>query len=277
MSELEFLRYAVLGQYLPRDSLIHRLDPRVKILAFLLIVLAVSWSNTIASNIVSAGAILFLIALSRVPLKQALQGIRPILPILAFLAVLQILLPPRSSGVCTPVVQWKSLALTDCTIRLIIVSTARLIELMVLTTLLTLTTTTNEVVYGVEGLLIPLQRIGIPAHEFALTVTIALRFIPTLALQLERIVKAQMARGADFGIHGRWRFVKTTRRLLPLLVPLFLVGLRRSEYLALAMEARGYTGGKGRTRRVRLHARPADYAALVASIAFCATMLVANL
>jgi energy-coupling factor transport system permease protein len=127
--------------------------------------------------------------------------------------------------------------------------------------------------HGTEGLLAPLQRVGFPAHELALIVTIALRFVPTLALQMERIVKAQIARGADFGTSSRFRFVQTTRRLLPLLVPLFLVALRRSEALIVAMEARGYTGGKGRTRLRKLRAKPSDYLALVSAAAFCIAML----
>lgn len=274
MSEFEFLRYATIGQYMPLGSLVHRMDPRFKILAFALIVGAVTFSSTYLANAILLSAAFLLVAISRVPVKQALQGVRPALPVLVFLAVFQVLLPPQSFGEdCVPIWQWAFVELTDCTVRLIVVSTARLIELIVLTTLLTSTTTTAELAYGVEGLLGPFQRIGVPAHEIALTVTIALRFVPTLALQMERIVKAQIARGADFGTAGRFRFIKTTRRLLPLLVPLFLAGLRRSENLALAMEARGYTGGKTRTRRVRLHARPADYLALTATAAFCIGML----
>jgi energy-coupling factor transport system permease protein len=148
-----------------------------------------------------------------------------------------------------------------------------LFALIVLTSLLTLSTTTTELAHGTEELLAPLQRVGLPAHELALVVAIALRFVPTLALQMERIVKAQIARGADFGTGSRLRIVKTIRRLTPLLIPLFLVSLRRSEALILAMEARGYTGGKGRTRRARLRARPADYVALAAAVLYCILML----
>lgn len=275
MSAFEFLRYATLGQYTPLGSFIHRMDPRIKILAFALVVVAVTFSGTYLANTILLLIVFLLVALSRVPLGQALQGVRPALPVLAFLALFQVPLPPQTFGgeECNLIWQWGFIELTDCTLRFIVVSTARLIELIVLTTLLTATTTMAELAYGVEGLLAPFQRIGVPAHEAALTVTIALRFIPTLALQMERIVKAQIARGADFGTSGRFRFIKATRRLLPLLVPLFVVGLRRSENLVLAMEARGYTGGKGRTRRVKLRARPADYLALVAAAIFCVVML----
>jgi energy-coupling factor transport system permease protein len=275
MSAFEFLRYATLGQYAPLGSFIHRMDPRFKILAFALVVAAVTFSGTYLANAILLLIVFLLVALSRVPLGQALQGVRPALPVLAFLAVFQVLLPPQTFGgeECNLIWQWGFIELTDCTLRFIVVSTARLIELIVLTTLLTATTTMAELAYGVEGLLAPFQRIGVPAHEAALTVTIALRFVPTLALQMERIVKAQIARGADFGTSGRFRLIKATRRLLPLLVPLFIAGLRRSENLVLAMEARGYTGGKGRTRRVKLRTRPADYLALVAAAVFCVVML----
>ncbi len=292
MSKLEFLRYVTIGQYLPRDSIVHRLDPRCKLLAFGFIVVAITFSNTYLANVMLVLMVLLLLALSRLPIGHTLQGLRLALPALAALAFFQMIFPPPSFGPaeaaslpedCTVIWQWGFAELTDCTLQLIVVSTARLIELFVLTSLLTLSTTTTELAHGTEGVLAPLQRIGFPAHELALVVTIALRFVPTLALQMERLVKAQMARGADFGTSGRFRirkskrsgirFIRATRRLLPLLIPLFLIGLRRSETLIVAMDARGYTGGRERTRLSRLHAGPLDYLALAAAAAFCVAML----
>lgn len=276
MSRLEFLRYVTIGQYLACDSIIHRLDPRFKLLAFALMVIAITFSGTYLANAVLAVAVSSLFILSRLPLEHAFHGVRPALPALAFLALFQLLLPPQSFGSardCTVIWQWRFLELTSCTLQLMIVSTVRLLELFVMTNLLTSSTTTTELAHGTEGVLAPLRRVGFPAHELALVVTIALRFVPTLALQMERLVKAQMARGADFGMSGRFRFIKTTRRLLPLLIPLFLVSLQRSETLIVAMDARGYTGGKGRTRLSRLRARPVDYLALAATTAFCVAML----
>lgn len=276
MSEFEFLRYITIGQYLPRGSIVHRLDPRFKLLAFGLIVVTVTFSNTYLANAILLLVILLLVTIAHIPLGYALQGVRPALPVLAFLIVFQVLLPPQPLGMaedCTLIWQWGFVELTDCTLRLIVVSTARVIELIVLASLLTSSTTTTELVHGTEGVLAPLQRLGVPAHELALVATIALRFVPTLALQMERIVKAQISRGADFGTAGHFRFIQTTRRLLPLLIPLFLVSLRRAETLIVAMEARGYTGGKGRTRMIRLHARPADYLTLAVTATFCVAML----
>lgn len=277
MKRLEFLRYATLGQYLPGDSRIHRLDPRIKLVAFGLIVAAVTFSNAYLANGILLLAILLLLGLSRLPLGYGLQSARLALPALVILALFQLVMPARQFGTgatCAIIWQWRLLQLTDCTLRLIVVSTARLIALLVLTNLLTFTTKTSDLATGVEDLLAPLQRIGVPAHELALTLSIALRFVPTLALQMERVVKAQTARGADFGASSRFQVIKTTRRLLPLLVPLFVGGLRRSERLALAMEARCYTGGRGRSRRTRARAGLTDYVALIAVGAFCAAMWV---
>ena len=284
MAEFEFLRYVTIGQYLPLSSPVHRLDARVKLLAFTLLVVAVTFSNTYVANAVLLLSLGLLIAGARVPIGYALQGLRPALPALILLIIFQLLLPPRPVGLaedCSVIWQWSfelggltgGLKLTDCTLRLVIVSTVRLSLLIVLTSLLSVSTTTTDLAHGTEALLAPLQGVGLPAHELALVVAIALRFVPTLALQMERIVKAQIARGADFGTGSRLRIVKTVRRLLPLLIPLFLVSLRRSEALILAMEARGYTGGKGRTRRARFHAQPGDYVALATAVIFCALML----
>jgi energy-coupling factor transport system permease protein len=284
MAEYEFLRYVTIGQYLPLDSPVHRLDARSKLLAFALVVIAVTFSGTYVGNAILLLTIGLLVVVARVPIGYAVQGIRPALPALIFLAIFQLLLPPRAAGMaedCAVIWRWSfgvgglrtGVELTDCTLRLVIVSAVRLSVLIVLTSLLTFSTTTTELAHGTEALLAPLQRVGLPAHELALVVAIALRFVPTLALQMERIVKAQIARGADFGTDGRLRIIKTVRRLLPLLIPLFLVSLRRSEALILAMEARGYTGGKGRTRRDRLRARPADYVAMTVALVFCVLML----
>ena len=154
MRELEFLRYVTIGQYLPRDSIIHRLDPRFKLLAFGLIVVAITFSNTYSANGVLMPVILLLLILSRLPLGYALQGVRPALPALAILALFQLILPTQSFGFsedCVVIWQWRFMALTDCTLQLIIVSTARLLALFVLTSLLTFSTATTELAHGTEG------------------------------------------------------------------------------------------------------------------------------
>lgn len=278
--EWEFLRYVTLGQYLPTDSFIHRMHPAFKLLVFGLLVAAVTFSQTITVNLILLVTMVVLVRLARVPVRHALEGVRLALPALLVMAVFQVLLPPKmvtmagSDGACLPLWAWQRFVVTDCSLRLVVVSMARLIELIVLTTLLTSSTTTTELAYGTEALLSPCRRLGLPAHQLAMVVTIALRFVPTLALQMERIVKAQTARGADFGLDGRWRFIRMIRRLLPLLVPLFLVSLRRSETLVVAMAARGYTGNARRSHRIRQRVRPADYLALGIAGAFCVLMFV---
>lgn len=276
MENLELLRYITIGQYLPTASPIHRLDPRVKLLGFGALVLAVAFSGSYLGNLILLATVLGLVALARVPLAYALQGIRPALPIILILAALQVLLPsPAFSNApgCAVLVGWSFFQLTDCTLRLVVVSALRFGELIILTSLLTLCTPITDLARGLERLLAPLARLRFPAHEVALVLTIALRFVPVLAQEMERVVRAQVARGADFGGRSRLRFIQQTRQLLPLLVPLFLISLRRAEELALAMEVRCYAGGTGRTHLVRLHARPADFVALGLTIAFAALML----
>ena len=277
MSEFELLRNITIGQYLPTGSVLHRLDPRFKLLAFALLVAAASFNSTYLGNFILLATTLTLLYLSRVPMSYGLAGVRPALPVILFLAVSQILVPPQSflggRGNCVVVANWGFIHLTDCTVRVIVVSALRFFQFILLTNLLTFSTTTTELAHGTENLLRPLQRIGFPAHELAMTVTIALRFVPTLARELERIMKAQVSLGADFGGQGRLRFIRQTRHLLPLLVPLFLNALRRAEELILAMEARCYVGGKGRTQLLQLQSRPTDYLALLLVVAFAIFML----
>ncbi len=276
MENLELLRNITIGQYLPTGSLIHRLDPRFKLLCFGALVLAVSFNGSYLGNLVMLATVLGLVALARVPLAYALQGIRPALPIILVLAAFQILLPPpafsTASG-CAVLVSWPFFELTDCTLRLVIVSALRFSELIILTSLLTLCTPIPDLSRGVERLFAPLARLRFPSHEVALILTIALRFVPILAKEMERIMKAQVSRGAELGGQSRLRFIRQTQQFLPLLVPLFLISLRRAEELALAMEVRCYVGGTGRTHLIHLRARPTDFVALGLTIAFATLML----
>jgi energy-coupling factor transport system permease protein len=277
MPEFELLRNITLGQYLPTGSIVHRLDPRFKLIAFICLVAAASYNATYTGNVILLASTLLLLLICRVPVFFALSGIKPALPAILFLAIIQILIPPQpflgAQEICNALLSWRALQLTDCTVRLVVVSALRFFQLILLTNLLTFTTTTTELAHGTESLLRPMQRLGVPAHELAMVVTIALRSVPTLARELERIMKAQASRGADFGAQGRLRFVRQTRHLLPLLVPLFLNALRRAEELVLAMEARCYVGGRGRTHLMQLRIRTADAVALMLTVAFAAFML----
>jgi energy-coupling factor transport system permease protein len=277
MEEFEISRNITIGQYLALGSFIHKMDPRVKLLSFTLLVAAITFSASITANAILLLVIFMLVPFSKIPLRYALNGLKPAIPIVLLLAALQILF--YTSGFagganCISFFHWGPLESNTCGVQIAIVSAARFIELLVLTSLLTFSTTVTELTLGTEQLLAPLSRFNFPAHELALTMTIALRFIPTFAEELERIMKAQVSRGADLGGQGRLRFIQQTRALLPLIVPLFLSALRRAEDLILAMEARCYVGGKGRTHFLELHSKPGDWFALMVVALFGVALLV---
>jgi len=257
MEEFELLRHVTIGQYLPTGSVLHRLDPRTKIVGLGLTMLVLIVHSSAAGLVAGLVLALGLVAMGRVSVSYALSGLRPALPILLFLAALQLFLGWGVVRVdCQPLWSLSILHVTTCSVQIVIMTWARLSALILLTSLLTLTSTTNELARGAEALMRPLQRLGLPADELAMVFTLALRFVPTLAQELERLLKAQAARGADPARGSNP--VQRTRQLLPVLVPLFITTLRRGEELAAAMEARGYTGGAGRTHYVRLHFHSVD-------------------
>jgi energy-coupling factor transport system permease protein len=262
VSDFEFLRHVTIGQYLPTGSVIHRLDPRIKLIAFAALILGISLNSSLLANAVALVGMLALLALARLPLVYALNGIRPLLPVMAFFAGFQLLLPPGGRD-CLALLAIGPLRITSCGLLLMTLSLIRLFTLVMLTSALTLTTSTSGLTHGVAHLLAPLDNLRLPAHELAMVLTIALRFVPTLAMEMTRLAKAQASRGASFDRPGRWRFVRLARQMLPLVVPLFTTSLRRAETLALAMDARGYMGGRGRTRLYRLRSQALDWLALV--------------
>jgi len=276
MDEFDISRNITIGQYLALGSFIHKMDPRIKLVCFALLVAVITFSSSITANAILLLAVFALIPFSRIPIRYALSGLKPAIPIVLLLAVLQILFYTSAftgRPDCISFFRWGPIDSNTCGVQLAIVSAARFIELLVLTSLLTFSTTVTELTLGTEQLLAPLQRFRFPAHELAVTLTIALRFVPTLAEELERIMKAQVSRGADLGQRGRLRFVQQTRALLPIVVPLFLSALRRAEELILAMEARCYVGGKGRTHFLRLETKPSDFFALAGVVLFITGML----
>lgn len=251
-------RDITLGQYVPGDSPVHRMDPRVKILtAFLYIVILFFIRDLKAYSIL--GAFTVSIALiARIPLKMLIRGLRPVLFIILITFVLNMLLTPGEVAYTLG-----PLAITQEGLWQGITMVFRLLLLILTTSLLTLTTSPIDLTDGLESLMRPGQRIGIPAHELAMMMTIALRFIPTLMEEADRIMKAQMARGADF---AGGNLLKRARSLIPLLVPLFVGAFRRADDLAMAMEARCYRGGEGRTRYRQLRITAVDYGATAISL-----------
>lgn len=273
MSEFELLRNITLGQYLPTGSYLHRMDPRAKIVATIFLVAAVSFTPTLAGNALLVAVCLGIVALGRIPMTYALRGLLPALPLLAILAVMQLLFFGRAYDPSSPVIfHWGWIVVTAAVLRLVIVSAARFVELLFVTSVFTLTTTTTELTHGIESLLRPLRRFRVPGHELALVVTIAIRFVPTLALEAERLMKAQASRGGRIG-GNRWQFIERTRQMLPILVPLFTFALRRGEELIVAMEARAYTGGAGRTAYTVLAGSAGDWLVPAATLLFFIAML----
>lgn len=252
---MDLLRSFAFGQYVPVDSLVHRLDPRTKILATLVLGVAVFLARGLAGLAALALFIALIVLVSRIPPGYVLRGLRPVFWLLAFTVVLQIFFGQEGGHA---VFHRGPITITRENLTLGLYYGARLALLIVATSLMTFTTSPVELTDGLERLLRPFRRLGVPAHELALMMTIAIRFIPTLTEETDKIMKAQMARGADF---TRGNIVRRARSLVPLLVPLFVGAFRRAESLALAMEARGYRGGDGRTRMTELVLRPRDYGA----------------
>lgn len=277
MEEFEISRNITIGQYLALGSFVHKMDPRIKLLSFVLLVTVITFSASYTANAILLLVVLALVPLSKIPIRYALSGLKPAIPIVLMLAALQILSYTSAfAGAgqnCISFFRWGPIDSNSCGVQLAIVSAARFVELLILTSLLTFSTTVTELTLGTEQLLAPLMRFNFPAHELALTMTIALRFVPTFAEELERIMKAQVSRGADLGQQGRLRFVQQTRALLPLIVPLFLSALRRAEELILAMEARCYVGGKGRTHLLKFKTKSSDWLAFAGAAIFAVAML----
>jgi energy-coupling factor transport system permease protein len=254
-----------LGKYVPGTSVLHRLDPRTKLLNLLLWMTAALASRGIPPVIAFCAFIVATAYLSRLPPTLLLRNLRSFLWLLLITALLHAAMTP---GRLVWHVPWLEVNVTQEGLQAAAIFTLRLAAVVTAASLLTLTTSPMELTDGLERLLRPLRRFGVPAHELAMMVSIALRFIPVLAEEAERLQKAQMARGADFGGHP----IARARKLVPLLVPLFLCAFARADRLAVAMEARGYRGGEGRTQYRQLHFGSGDALATLVCVAGCGVM-----
>lgn len=274
MENFELLRNVTIGQYLPTGSVIHRLDPRAKILAGLCLILAVSLSSRVVPVVVLLVAIIGVALAARVPLGYLLRGLLLGLPVLVLVFTLQLIFQGGVEPSYRVYFEWGWFRVTRYSLQLIAVGILRIVSFIFLTSLVTLTATITELTHGMEALLTPFRRFGVPAHALALINMIALRFVPTLAEEMERIMKAQASRGADVGGRRFWRPDKAARAYLPLIVPLFLSGFRRAEELVVAMEARCYVSGGRRTKFVVLRGAWRDVAAVAAALAFSVFVVV---
>ncbi len=246
------LKDITLGQYYPGDSKVHRLDPRVKILLTILYIVLLFTVKNFSGFAVFGVFTFFVIYAAKIPLRFVFKGIKPLLFIIAFTAILNIFMTQGRIAFRIPytsiVATWEGILLAAFMI-------IRLVFLVIGTSLLTLTSSPISLTDGIEHLLSPLKKIGVPAHELAMMMTIAIRFIPTLLEETEKIMKAQTSRGADFETGN---ILKRAKSLVPLLVPLFISAFRRADELALAMECRCYNGGNGRTRMKQLKITKTD-------------------
>lgn len=256
------LRDITLGQYYAVDSPVHRLDPRVKIIAVLFYIIELFLVRSFVGFGVCFGALAAVVIISKVPVRFILRGLKPVLLILMFTFFLNIFMVPG-----TVVWQFGFLKVTLEGIRLAVFMSVRLILLIIGSSMLTLTTTPLQLTDGLEKLFSPLRLIKVPTHELAMTMSIALRFIPTLLEETDKIMKAQQARGADF---ESGNFIKRAKALVPVLLPLFISAFRIAQDLSFAMEARCYRGGVGRTRMHEMKLRSADILALLITAAFFA-------
>ena len=234
------LRDITLGQYYQTDSLIHRLDPRVKLVTTVLFIISLFVVKAVPGFVLSGLFLLFIIKMSKVPFTFMVRGMKAIIFLLLFAVFFNLFLTPGETAVSF----WK-ITITWEGIRLAVTLTTRLIMLILGSSIMTLTTTPNHLTDGMEKLMRPLKFFKVPVHEVAMMMSIALRFIPILLEETDKIMKAQIARGADF---ESGNLIKKAKSLVPLLVPLFISAFRRANDLAMAMEARCYRGGDHRTK-----------------------------
>ena len=253
------LRDITLGQYYQADSVIHRLDPRVKLGSTILFILSLFLFDSVIGYVVAAVFLAIVINLSKVPFRFMVKGMKAIVFLLMITVVFNLFLTPGEPLVAV----WK-LTITKEGVRLAVLLAIRLSFLIIGSSIMTLTTTPNQLTDGLEKMLGPLKKIKVPVHEIAMMMSIALRFIPILMEETDKIMKAQLARCADF---ESGNLIKRAKGLVPLLVPLFISAFRRANDLAMAMEARCYRGGEHRTKMKPLRYARRDFVAY--GVVFC--------
>ncbi|WEG12642.1 energy-coupling factor transporter transmembrane component T [Pullulanibacillus sp. KACC 23026] len=251
----------IIGQYYPGKSPIHKMDPRSKLLAVLLFVIIIFLANNWLAYGMVALYCLLALSFAQVPLRYIYKGLKPVILIILFTLILNLLFTQQGKVIF----EWRWFQLTTGGIRQSIFISVRLLAIVLMTTLLTLTTTPIEITDGLETLLAPFKKLKFPVHEFALMMSISLRFIPTLMEETEKIMKAQSARGAEFTSGS---FIQRVKAIIPLLVPLFVSAFKRAEELAMAMEARGYRGDVGRTKLRALVWEKRDHLLMISMILF---------
>lgn len=261
------IRDITIGQYYPAKSFIHRLDPRVKIVCTLLFLISLFVQNSILGYALATIFLAVVIKVSRVPLKFIVKGLKAVVILLLFTVVMNLFLTKGGQEL----VSFWIFHITEKGLRTSVFMAVRLIYLIMGSSMMTFTTTPNSLTDGMEKLLHPLTKCKVPVHEVAMIMSIALRFIPILLEETDKIMKAQLARGADL---ESGNIIQKTKAMVPILVPLFVSAFRRANDLAMAMESRCYCGGDGRTKMKPLQYKSRDYMAYAAAILYLAIVIV---
>lgn len=261
------LRDITIGQFFPGNSVIHRLDPRFKIILTILFIVMLFSGSTFLCLGVGAVFTVMIILLTRIPVKMYVKSIKPLFIFLVITSLLNLFLVSTGDVLW----KWKFLKITDEGVHLSIFMVVRIVLLIAGTSVLTYTTSPITLTDAVERLLSPLKKLKLPVHELAMMMSIALRFIPTLIEETDKIMAAQKARGAEIDSGS---LMTRARNLISILVPLFISAFRRADELATAMECRCYNGGKGRTRLRQLKTAPRDYIALTVTLIFLAAAII---
>ncbi len=264
------LKDITIGQYFPGDSLIHRLDPRFKIVMTMIYIIMLFTGNSIFCLALGAVFTVMAIAASKIPVRMFFKSLRPLLPFLVLTAMLNVLFLDGGDVYF----KWKFIEITEDGVRTSVFMIIRISLLIMGSSLLTYTTSPITLTDAIERLLSPLKRIKVPVHELAMMMSIALRFIPTLIEETDKIMSAQKARGAEIDSGS---FTTRAKNMISILVPLFISSFRRADELATAMECRCYRGGDGRTRLRQLKSAARDYIALTVALAFLAGTIVLSI
>ncbi|MBQ7500125.1 MAG: energy-coupling factor transporter transmembrane protein EcfT [Clostridia bacterium] len=266
------LRDITLGQFFPGNSILHRADPRTKLILTVVYIVCVFLCKSVWSFVLLFAATAALVILSTIPARLIMRSVRPIIFIVIFTGLINLFMT-RGEG--DPLIRFKFIKIYAEGVKYALLMILRITSLVVGTSvILTYTTSPIALTDGLEQLLAPLKKIRFPVHEFSMMMTIALRFIPTLIEETDKIMSAQKARGADFSSGG---LIKRAKALIPVLIPLFISAFRRAAELATAMECRCYHGGEGRTRMNILRYSALDFILMTAFAVFLAGIIVLNL
>ena len=262
------MRDITLGQYFPADSVIHRLDPRVKILSLIAYIALIFCTFNFASLAFAAAFVLTVVLLSKVPVRMYLKSLKVIIVIVIITSLLNLFY-----GTGEPIWQWGFIKVTWAGIHNAVFVCVRIVCLILLSSALTFTTSPTDLTDALERLMKPLTLFHIKVHEIAMMMTIALRFVPTLLEETDKIMSAQKARGADM---ESGNIIQRIKALVPVLIPLFVSAFRRAYELAIAMECRCYQGGEGRTRMKQLHLSKSDYLSMIVTLLVIAGVVLFN-